>query len=100
MNKERYLAEIEIRLLKHFSASREGYKAPAEDRHRLEGFMQGAAFMGFATSQDMAELMERAHLTVFGKTIEQRRVEHGSLWQDSVINYDKYDQPAYERKSS
>ena len=100
MNKERYLAEVETRLLKYFSASREGYKAPAEDRHRLEGFMQGAAFMGFATSREMAELMERAHVTVFGKTIEERRGKHASLWQDSVISYDRYDQPAYERKSS
>ena len=39
MDKERYLAEIEIRLRRYFSASRDGYKPPAEDRHRLEGFV-------------------------------------------------------------
>ena len=100
MNKEHYLAEVERRLLTYFSASREGYKAPPEDRHRLEGFMQGAVYMGFATNRGMGELMERAHLTVFGKTIEQRRGKHAPLWQDSVINYDRYDQPAYARKSS
>lgn len=99
MNKEQYLSEVEARLLKYFSASRDGYKAPPEERHRLEGFMQGAAFMGFASSKELAVLMERTHFAVFGKTIEDRRLENVSLWQDSVINYDKYDQPAYERKN-
>jgi len=99
VDKERYLREIEKRLLKYFSASREGYKAPAEDRHRLEGFMQGAAFMGFASSKELAELMGRAHVAVFGKSIEERRTENGSIWQESVIDYDRFEQPSYIRKS-
>jgi hypothetical protein len=97
MDKEQYLSEVEKRLLRYFSASHEGYKAPAEDRHRLEGFMQGAAFMGFASSKELAELMEQAHFAVFGKSIEERRMENVSIWQDSVVNYDRYDQPAYVR---
>ena len=100
MDKERYLSEMETRLLRYFSASFEGYKAPPEDRHRLEGFMQGAVFMGFASGKELAALMERAHFSVFGKSIEDRRSENVSIWPDSSINYDRYDQPAYERKSS
>ena len=53
MTADQYLSEIEQRLRKHFSASRDGYKLPDQDRHRLEGFMQGAVFMGFATSQQL-----------------------------------------------
>lgn len=97
MNKEPYLAEIERRLRRYFSASRDGYKPPAEDRHRLEGFMQGAVFMGFATSAELGGVMERIHFDVFGKSIEERRQEGEARWQESVINYDRYDQPAYER---
>ena len=67
MTADQYLSEIEQRLRKHFSASRDGYKLPDQDRHRLEGFMQGAVFMGFATSQQLADLMERVHFSVFGK---------------------------------
>ena len=97
MDQQQYLAEIERRLLGYFSASRDGYKPPAEDRHRLEGFMQGAVFMGFVSSAELAGLMERVHLGVFGKSIEERSMQGGTRWQDSVINYDRYDQPAYER---
>lgn len=100
MTAERYLSEIEHRLLKHFSASRDGYKPPAEDRHRLEGFMQGAIFMGLATSQQLSILMEQAHFAVFGKTIAERRESSATLWPDTTIDYNKYDQPAYERKGA
>lgn len=97
MDKESYLAEIELRLRRYFSASRDGYQPPSEDRHRLEGFMQGAVFMGFATSAELGRVMERIHFDVFGKSIEERRQEGEARWQESVINYDRYDQPAYER---
>lgn len=98
MNKERYLSEIEKRLLSHFSASRDGYRPPSEDRHRLEGFIQGAIFMGFADSKQLGALMEAAHLSVFGQTIAQRRAESEQRWQDVAIDYSRYEQPAYERK--
>lgn len=99
-DKEQYLAEIERRLLSYCSASRDGYKPPAEDRHRLEGFMQAAVFMRFATNAELAGLMERVHLGVFGKSIEERRMENVALWQDLMLNYDRYDQPTYERKNN
>lgn len=97
--REEYLSEIEKRLHRYFSASRDGYKIPAEERHRLEGFMQGAIFMSFATSQDLAELMEKLHFSVFGKTIAERRTEITSRWPEEAVDYSQYDQPAYERKS-
>jgi|TARA_A100001518_G_C1225174_1_gene72748 hypothetical protein len=100
MTANQYLSEIEQRLRKHFSASRDGYKLPDQDRHRLEGFMQGAIFMGFATSQQLADLMERVHFSVFGKTIAERREESVSLWPQATIDYNHYDQPAYERKGT
>lgn len=100
MTADQYLSEIEQRLRKHFSASRDGYKLPDQDRHRLEGFMQGAIFMGFATSQQLADLMERVHFSVFGKTIAERREESASLWPQATIDYNHYDQPAYERKGT
>jgi hypothetical protein len=100
MNKEQYLSEIERRLLKHFSASHDGYKVPANERHRLEGFIQGAVFMGFASNQELSVLMDNIHKSVFGKSIQERKSESHSKWQESNIDYTPYDQPAYERKGS
>ena len=56
--------------------------------------------MGFATSQQLADLMERVHFSVFGKTIAERREESVSLWPQATIDYNHYDQPAYERKGT
>ena len=82
----------------YFIASRDGYKVPAADRHRLEGFIQGAIFMGYASSKDLANLMESVHYSVFGKSIRDHQTESSTKWQDSVIDYSQYDQPTYERK--
>jgi hypothetical protein len=100
MSKEMYLSEIEKRLSRHFSASRDGYKIPASERHRLEGFMQGAVFMDLVTNSELAELMEKVHFTVFEKSIAERKKENKSSWQESAIDYEKYDQPTHERRNS
>jgi hypothetical protein len=98
MDKEHYISEIQKRLLKHFSVSRNGYKIPAKERHRLEGFTQGAIFMGFASSQQVVALMESLHCSVFDKTIAERSAENSAQWQDEAIDYSKYEQPTYERR--
>ena len=46
MNKDEFLHEVEKRLSKMFTASKEGYKAAPVERHRLEGFMQAGGFIG------------------------------------------------------
>ncbi len=55
--------------------------------------------MGFADSKQLGALMEAAHLSVFGQTIAQRRAESELRWQDVAIDYSRYEQPTYERKS-
>ena len=37
-------------------------------------------------------------MSVFGKTIQQRKNESSGNWQEEVIDYSAYDQPSYERK--
>lgn len=99
MNRESYLIEVESRLKRIFSASKEGYKVTPAERHRLEGFMQAAVFMKLASNAELAKLMEAVHLSVFGKTIQQRKTEQAGKWQDEMIDYSQYEQPAYERKT-
>ena len=97
MDKSDYLAEVSNRLIKMFRASKEGYKIPDIDRHRLEGFMHAGIFMGVATPVEMSKLLEEAHYSVFGKTIKERKSEKPASWPDFDINYDKFDSPAYLR---
>jgi len=98
MNRERYLNEVEKRLSRLFSASKEGYKAAPAERHRLEGFMAAGVFMGLVTNAKLAKVMNDIHVRLFGKTIEQRKAEIPGSWQEEGIDYSFYDQPTFERK--
>ena len=57
MNRENYLNEVEKRLNRLFTASKEGYKAAPAERHRLEGFMAAGVFMGLVTNAELAKVM-------------------------------------------
>ncbi len=98
MNKEHYLSEVEKRLNQIFTASKEGYKTPPAERHRLEGFMAAGIFMGLASNAELAKVMNEIHVRLFGKTIEQRKKELPGSWQEEGIDYSFYDQSTYERK--
>jgi len=98
MNRENYINEVEKRLSRIFTASKEGYKAPPVERHRLEGFMAAGVFMGLVTNTELAKVMDEIHVRLFGKTIEQRKVELPGNWQEEGIDYSFYDQPTFERK--
>ena len=97
-NKEKFINEVEARLRLMFSASKDGYKASPVDKHRLEGFIQAGVFMGLTSNQEMAEIMDAAHLSVFDKTMAQRRLAMGGSWQEELMDYSGYDQPSYERQ--
>ncbi len=98
MNREHYLSEVEKRLNQIFIASKEGYKAPPAERHRLEGFMAAGVFMGLASNAELAKVMNEIHVRLFGKTIEQRKKELPGSWKEEGIDYSFYDQPTFVRK--
>jgi len=97
MDKKDYLAEISNRLSKMFKASKEGYKIPDVDRHRLEGFMQAGIFIKIATPVEISKLLEDVHYSVFGKSIQDRKLAKPANWSDIEIDYDKFDSPTYLR---
>jgi hypothetical protein len=96
-DKEEYLHEVETRLARMFRASLDGHKAAPVERHRLEGFIQAGSFFGLATSDELKSLMDRVHVDVFGKSIEERQSEQSSSWVPESIDYSQYEQPTYER---
>lgn len=46
------------------------------------------------------KLMNDIHVNIFRKSIEQRKTEKNSGWQEEVIDYSVYDQPTFERKDT
>lgn len=100
MNNKDFISEVERRLNRIFSASKEGYQSSPTERHRLEGFMNAGVFMGLATNAGLAKLMGEIHVRIFGKTIQQRKVELASSWHEESIDYGQYEQPTFERVDS
>lgn len=98
MNREHYLSEVEKRLNQIFTASKEGYKTPPIERHRLEGFMAAGVFMSLVSNAELAKVMDDIHMRLFGKTIKQRKAELPGSWQEEGIDYSFYEQPTFERK--
>ena len=96
-NKGKYLQEVKNRLMRMFQASKDGHKAGSVERHRLEGFMQAGAFFGLAASGELESLMNRVHVDVFGKTIQDRKSGQSTPQIPESIDYSQYEQPAYER---
>ena len=95
-----FLAEVETRLARMFSANKCGYRTPAVERHRLEGFMQAGVFLGLSNNRELAELMEESHLAVFGKSIGDRRQQEKALnWSYEQVDYSAFEEPAITRKS-
>lgn len=94
--KQQFVSEVQTRLRKRFSASKEGYSLPDMDRLRLEGFMACGVFLGLVTRPEMAVIMEDVHQQVFGQSIAERRAKMSELPMED-IDYSQYDAPAYIR---
>lgn len=99
MNKEPFMKEVERRFIQLFKVSKSGHPIPPVERHRLQGFMQAGVFMELCNRSELNEVMERTHLEIFRKTIEQRKVDAPISWIYEETDYSPYETPAYERRT-
>lgn len=60
--------------------------------------MSAGVFMGHVTNAELAKLMDDSHVSIFGKTIKQRKAELPGSCREEGIDYSQYDQPTFERK--
>jgi hypothetical protein len=97
MNKQKFLSEVQDKLIKIFNASKEGYKVPEVQRCRLEGFIHAGVFMKLVSNAEIQELINETHLSIFNMTIEERKLSKGATWSDESIDYSQYDMPTFER---
>ncbi|MEH6472200.1 MAG: hypothetical protein V7752_13205 [Halopseudomonas sp.] len=94
------MSEVETRLVRMFSASKDGYKNSVVERSRLEGFMHAGVFMGLVTNAELASLMDQVHLSIFGKSLQDRAQQSSNQWAENTIDYSQYEQPPYQRNKS
>lgn len=97
MNKNEFIIEIESRLKKIFTASRDGFKVSLSEKHRNEGFLQAGVFMGFISNEELYEKINTIHISVFGVSIEEKRKTDELKWKEGSIDYSAYDIPVFIR---
>ncbi|MFK0574078.1 hypothetical protein [Endozoicomonas sp.] len=93
MDKQYFLDEVEKRLARLSSASKQGYPPSPLERHRLEGFMEAGVFLRLVTPQELIELKERTCQTIFGMSVAERIKHKKRSWPVEDIDYSQYEKP-------
>lgn len=98
MNNQEYSAYCYSQLVQVFTNTRKG-QPDDKLKFRTEGLLQAGKLLGFYSRADAAELMNMAHIEVFGQTIEARK-NHKENIKKSLVDgeSDFFNIPAYERR--
>jgi hypothetical protein len=98
MNKQEYSAYCYSQLVQVFSNTHKGQKDD-KLKFRTEGLLQAGKLLGFFSPYDAKELMDKAHIAVFGQTIEERKNNKENV-KKALIDDDSdfFNIPAYERR--
>jgi hypothetical protein len=98
MNNEEYSAYCYSQLLKVFTKTHKGQKDD-KLKYRTEGLLQAGKLLGLFSRIDSATLMDKAHLEVFGQTIDERKNYKENVKKALVDdNSEFFNIPAYERR--
>ncbi len=97
MNKQHFLDEVEKRLAKLLSASKQGYPPSPLERHRLEGFMEAGVFLGLVSPQELNDLKENTCQAIFHMSVAERIKHKKRSWPVDEIDYSQYEKPLSSR---
>ena len=92
-----FLKEAEKRLRRMYRGISAGAEGSETERATLSGFIQAGIFLKLVTTEEANAIVERIHLDVFGKTVEERKREKGLRWVDGQPDYSRYDTPTHMR---
>ncbi|MEP1383487.1 MAG: hypothetical protein ABJJ44_02815 [Paraglaciecola sp.] len=98
MDKIEFVAFCESQLKRVFNLTKQG-KPDTKQKHRVEGVLLAGEMLGVIDRLESSELMEKAHLEVFGETLAartERKQAHAKLKALSPDDY--FDIPAIERR--
>jgi hypothetical protein len=86
MNNQEYSAYCYSQLVQVFSNTHKGQKDD-KLKFRTEGLLQAGKLLGFFSPDNAKELMNKAHIEVFGQTVEERKNHNGQV-KKSLIDDD------------
>ena len=95
--KKAFISEAGLRLKKIYSYGAAKVTKKQELRNELHGFFQAGILLKVMTTQEIDDLIDKEHMAAFGKTKKQRNIDE-KIEINTEIDWDKYDEPAYQRK--
>jgi len=100
MNKQYFSNECTRQLTEYFNLLKQG-KIDEKLRCQIQGFISAGEFMGFINRQEALQLMDDAHLIVFGMNCAQRKLNKEAIKSALYGEDDAYfETPAIERRKT
>ena len=97
LHKDKFINEVKHRLKIIFNSSKEGYRVLSVEKNRVEGFMQAGVFLGLISNEELSDVMQDVHMSVFEMSIEARQNINEIKWNDDQIDYGGYEIPSFLR---
>jgi hypothetical protein len=97
MDKQSFIDSCMHQLIDIFEDAKKHQKNDKK-KFRLEGFIHAGKALSIFSNEEAQELMEKAHFSVFGESIESRKLRKANIKEAVARGDDDYiDIPAYER---
>lgn len=71
--KDKFLNALQKQLSEAFTAVKAGQRISIEDKYRCEGFMQAGVELGLVTDDEVSQLINSVHVSIYGESIAERR---------------------------
>ena len=97
IHKDKFIKEVKRRIKIIFNSSNEGFRISNIEKNRLEGFMQAGVFLKFTSNEELYDVMQEVHISVFEMSIEERKKINEIKWNDDQIDYGGYEIPSFLR---
>lgn len=94
--KSRYIADLQSQLCQIYELLKAKGEMPFQQKSRIEGFMLAGSRLGLVDKPELETLMEQAHQSVFGMSIQERRLME-LKGEQFEVDWSYYDKPISQR---
>ena len=98
LDKQLFMQQAKNQFLQIFQKSKASQPVTVE-KHRAEGFLYAGELLGLTDKNELQQLMEQAHLEVFGYALSERldyQQQRKAALADEQFQY--FDEPAISRR--
>ncbi|MBU1439582.1 MAG: hypothetical protein KJ930_02360 [Gammaproteobacteria bacterium] len=99
MDKQLFMQQAKSQFLQIFQKSKASQVVTVE-KHRTEGFLYAGELLGLTDKNELQQLMEQAHLEVFGYPLQDRSAGYQQQRKAALSQgqFQYFDEPAINRR--